>query len=75
MFEQIDVLVPNAFTSQRPRLARARWWEASFRPGAVDEGVGFGRGERARPSATRQIGGCRVTVGGQQGPVDLILTA
>jgi hypothetical protein len=29
----------------------------------------------ARTSGTRQIRGCRVTVGGHQGPVDLILTA
>ena len=35
----------------------------------------FGRGERARASATRQIRGCRVTMGGHRGPVDLFLTA
>jgi hypothetical protein len=34
-----------------------------------------GRGERTRASGTRQIRGCRVTVGGSQGPVDLLLTA
>ena len=35
----------------------------------------FGRGERTRASATRQIRGCTVTIGGREGPVDLTLTA
>jgi hypothetical protein len=30
---------------------------------------------RARASANRQIRGCRVTVDGLQGPVDLFMTA
>jgi hypothetical protein len=34
-----------------------------------------GRGERTRASATRQIRGCTVTIGGREGPVDLTLTA
>jgi hypothetical protein len=36
---------------------------------------GYGRGERAQASGTRQIRGCQVTLGGHQGPVDLFLTA
>ena len=34
-----------------------------------------GWGKRARASATRQIRGCAVSMGGRQRPVDLILTA
>jgi hypothetical protein len=34
-----------------------------------------GRGERARASGTRQIRGCAVSMGGHQGPADLVLTA
>ncbi len=37
--------------------------------------AGVGRGERTRGSDTRQIRGCRVTVGGRRRPVDLFLTA
>ena len=37
--------------------------------------AGYGRGERARDSGTRQIRGCAASMGSRQGPVDLVLTA
>ena len=63
---------------RRSRLIRSDTAEArKKRHQRSPEGTSrcIGRGERARPFATRQIRGCRVTVGGHQGPVDLFLSA
>ena len=44
-----------------------------MRPPAPSVWLRSGRGEGARASGTRQIRGCAVSIGGRQGPVDLLI--
>jgi 5-methylcytosine-specific restriction protein A len=62
------------FAGARRRFPRARRSRVGDAP-SRRSGTRIGRGERARASGTRQIRGCRVTLGGLQGSVDLFLTA
>ena len=56
--------------------AKAHGWDAAFGAGVVSSSIGqSGRGERARTSGTRQIRGCAVSMGGDQGQVDVSRTA
>jgi hypothetical protein len=76
VFERIDVLGVTDYTFTLTAHAKARGWDAAFGAGVVCVKEGrSGRGERTRASATRQIRGCAVSMGGRQWPVDLILTA
>jgi hypothetical protein len=76
VFERTDVLGANDFTFTLTVRAKAHGWDAAFGAGNQSISIGqSGRGERARASGTRQIRGCAVSMGGHQGPADLVLTA
>jgi len=74
LFERIDAVGFREATLRLTNSAIARGFAAVI-PERLEPTVGYGRGERARASAPRQIRGCRVTVGGRRGPVDPFLTA
>lgn len=77
MFERIDVLgTKEAIIHPTPEAEAHGWRELWGETVLTSEHRGrYGRGERTRASATRQIRGCRVTVSGLEGPIDASLTA
>jgi hypothetical protein len=80
LFERIGVLGVDQVRICPTREALEHGWLAAWQGKTLvvpldAQTVRCGRGERARASGTRQIRGCAVSMGGRQGPVDLILTA
>jgi hypothetical protein len=80
LFEKVEVLGVQSVTIHPTPEADAHGWSDAFGPVPLllNAGRAFstdGRGERISATGSRLIRGCQVTMGGDQGSVDVTMTA